>query len=339
MTSHLCSTIIKLFIIIGLLLNLLACANMSRQAGGSGGAPAMDEAADVAEEIVMTDDAASEANAEVAERSSAADTSPAEPNEAPSDDRVKAATGQEITAKEEEARHIFKFDDTINADELAWACRVAVGLDKLATDFQLEALTYYYRGTNQNDYERLGAGLILGNSLLTVKGIPCAGEGDLKNAVAMKIMDVLGAGGSYTEFCAMDFRDNFLLMGHDGPAHLAISDKKPMLRGLGLYHGKAGFGISVEFNVQTGPVTILTCTQTRAGQLKFLTAEGESIPGPTMKIGNTNSRIKFDLSPAEFVDTWCSHAPTHHCALGLGHVAEKLLKFGRLSGLELVKVG
>ncbi|NOZ30089.1 MAG: arabinose isomerase, partial [Chloroflexi bacterium] len=170
-------------------------------------------------------------------------------------------------------------------------------------------------------------------------GIPCSGEGDLKNAVAMKVLDVLGAGGSYTEFYAMDFRDQFVLMGHDGPGHIAISDRKHVLRGLGLYHGKAGFGVSVEFNVRTGPVTIFACTQTRDGRLKFLAAEGESLPGPILRIGNTNSRIRFRLPPAEFVDAWCAQAPTHHCALGVGHVASTLAKFAHLEGLPFVEVG
>ena len=253
-------------------------------------------------------------------------------------DRVDDVTQAEIDAKLEEARRIFEIDESVTEEDLTWACRVAAGLDKLVADFQLDALAYYYRGTRQNEYERLGAGLILGNSLLTARGIPCSGEGDLKNAVAMKVMDVLGAGGSYTEFYAMDFNEQFVLMGHDGPGHIAISDRKPILRGLGLYHGKAGFGVSVEFNVKTGPVTIFACTQTRDGRLKFLAAEGESLPGPILRIGNTNSRIRFRLPPAEFVDAWCAEAPTHHCALGVGHVAGRLAKFAHLKGLEFVEV-
>ncbi|MCB0124002.1 MAG: L-fucose/L-arabinose isomerase family protein [Caldilineaceae bacterium] len=254
-------------------------------------------------------------------------------------DRVDAATDAQIARKLEEAHALFTIDDSADEASLNWACRVAVGLDQLVADFDLSALAYYYRGTNDNEYERLGAGLILGNSLLTARGIPAAGEGDLKNAVAMKIMDSLGAGGSYTEFYAMDFNEHFVLMGHDGPAHLAIGSRKPVLRGLGIFHGKAGAGISVEFNVKHGPITILTCTQTRDGNLKFMTAEGESIPGPIMRIGNTNSRLKFQLGPAEFVDAWCAEAPTHHCALGVGHVADTVRKFARLKGLRFVEVG
>jgi L-arabinose isomerase len=151
-------------------------------------------------------------------------------------------------------------------------------------------------------------------------------------------MDRLGAGGSYTEFVAMDFVENFLLMGHDGPGHVAISDRKPVLRGLGLYHGKRGYGISVEFSVKLGPITILGVTQTADGRLKLLVAEGESIPGATLKLGNTNSRLRFGQGPAEFMDRWCVEGPTHHVALGVGHQRSRIEKVARLLDLPCVSL-
>ncbi|MCL5742357.1 MAG: L-fucose/L-arabinose isomerase family protein [Acidobacteria bacterium] len=228
--------------------------------------------------------------------------------------------------------------ENCDPQDLEWAAKVAVGLDKLADRFALDGLTYYYRGLDGNEYERLAAGLILGNSLLTARGIPASGEGDLKTCLAMMAMDRLGAGGSYTEFYAMDFVDNFVLMGHDGPGHLAISEGKPVLRGLGLYHGKRGRGCSVEFHVKLGPVTVLGMSQTAEGNLKMICAEGESIPGPILRIGNTNSRLKFALGPAEFVNRWCEEGPTHHCALGIGHNRGCIAKLSELTGIPLATV-
>lgn len=263
------------------------------------------------------------------------------------DTRVEAVTDGEISAKIAEINRTFqiaqpgsdKISRAVTDDGLRWTARVACGLDRLVDDFDLNGLTYYYRGLNGNRSEELGASLIVGNSLLTARGVPASGEGDLKTCIAMLIMDRLGAGGSYTEFYAMDFNDDFILMGHDGPGHVAISDTKPLLRGLGLYHGKRGYGISVEFKVKTGPVTILGMTQTADGRLKMLAAEGESIPGPTLQIGNTNSRLKFALDPAEFMNRWAEQGPTHHCALGVGRQLPKIRKLARLLGLELVVIG
>ena len=227
----------------------------------------------------------------------------------------------------------------IEPEQLDWSARVAVGLDKLVADFELDALTYYYRGVGGNEAERLGAGVIVGNSLLTARGVPTAGEGDLKTNIAQLILDRLGAGGSYTEYYALDFDDDFVLMGHDGPGHVAIAQEQPTLRALKLYHGKSGAGLSVEFKVRYGPVTIVGCTQTEDGRLKLLAAEGESIPGETFRIGNTNSRLRFGLGPAEFLERWCAEGPTHHVALGVGHVAGEVRNVASLLGLEYAEVG
>ena len=250
---------------------------------------------------------------------------------------VRQVSDAEVSEKLRVTREMFTLENAPE-DDLEWAARVAAGLDRLVEKFSLDGLTYYYRGLEGNLYERLGAGLILGNSLLTARGIPASGEGDLKTCFAMMILDRFGAGGSYTEFYAMDFRDNFVLMGHDGPGHLAISERKPVLRGLGLYHGKRGYGVSVEFNVKTGPITLLAMTQTAAGSLKMLSAEGESLPGPILKIGNTNSRLRFPLGPREFINQWCQQGPTHHCALGVGHLKDAIAKLSQLLGVPVVEI-
>ena len=261
------------------------------------------------------------------------------------DVRVNAVTARQIVAKRNQVIELFDISEDSPSDPLAkkpsdesleWACKVAVGLDCLVNDFNLDGLTYYHRGVGDSVYERLGAGLILGCSLLTTNGIPCSGEGDLKNCIAMKIMDLLKAGGSFTELYAMDFTDNFILMGHDGPFHAGISEGRPILRGLSLYHGKSGAGVSVEAEVRNGPVTILGITQTRDGFIKLLCSEGWSLPGDRLRIGNTNSRLRFTAAAddpfdvADWMNAWAAEGPTHHVALGVGH-QEKFIR--RLASL------
>jgi L-arabinose isomerase len=261
--------------------------------------------------------------------------------------RVGRATDDEVAAKEAEIRAMFAFADPsadpiagpIEPEQLDWSARVGVGLDKLVADFDLDALTYYYRGVDGNEAEQLGAGVIVGNSLLTARGIPTAGEGDLKTNIAQLLLDRLGAGGSYTEYYALDFDEDFVLMGHDGPGHVAIAQEQPTLRSLKLFHGKRGAGLSVEFKVRYGPVTIVGCTQTADGRLKLVVAQGESVPGETFRIGNTNSRLRFALEPAEFFERWCAEGPTHHVALGVGHVAADVRRIASMLGLEYAQVG
>jgi L-arabinose isomerase len=260
--------------------------------------------------------------------------------------RVQQATDADVAAKVDEIRSVFNFADPssdpiagpVTDEQLDWSARVAVGLDRLAADHELDGLAYYYRGAD-NEAELLGAGMIVGNSLLTARGVITSGEGDLKTNIAQLLLDRLGAGGSFTEWYALDFDEQFSLMGHDGPGHIAIAQEQPTLRSLKLFHGKRGAGLSVEFKVRYGPVTIVGCTQTAEGRLKLIVGEGESVPGETFRIGNTNSRLKFGLPPAEFFEAWCEHGPTHHVALGIGHVAGEVRNVARLLELEYARVG
>lgn len=262
-------------------------------------------------------------------------------------DRVNKVTDAEIDAKVEEARQTFLMPppgyDRITAkvedEELRWAAQVACAEDKLIEDFALDGLAYYYRGLNNNLYERIAAGMILGNSLATARGIPCAGEADLKTCVAMFIMDHFNAGGSFCELYFFDYEGDFVIVGHDGPGHIAIGDKKPILRGMKLFHGKSGHGVSVEFNIKNGPVTLLGLTQTGEGTFKFVAAQGESIPGPIFQIGNTNTRVRFGtMRPDAFAKAWIETGSTHHFALGVGHQLGKIEKLAKLLGFELAVV-
>jgi hypothetical protein len=63
-------------------------------------------------------------------------------------------------------------------------------------------------------------------------------------------------GGSFTEYYAIDFIDDIVLMGHDGPGHAGIAEGKTKVRSLQVYHGKIGHGLSVEMRVKAGPVTL-----------------------------------------------------------------------------------
>jgi L-arabinose isomerase len=252
--------------------------------------------------------------------------------------RVEDVTDAQVQERVALAREVFELDDTVNPDDLAWGARVSVGLDRLVDDFALDSLAYYHRGLNGEQHEKLGAGMILGASLLTARGIPAAGEYELRNSIAMLVMDRLGAGGSFTELQALNFVDDVVEMGHDGPAHLAISSRRPLLRGLGVYHGKRGWGVSVEFDVKQGPVTTFGIGQRRDGRYVLVASEGTVVPGPLLRIGNTTSRVDFGCDPGEWTDAWSASGVDHHWALGTGHRAAELKAVAELLGLEFVQV-
>ncbi len=241
----------------------------------------------------------------------------------------------QIKARVAKFRRVFAVQDDCSQAELERAARTSVALDRLVKEHDLGSLAYYYMGTGNAENEDAISSIILGNSLLTARGIPVAGEYEVKNAQAMKIMDTFGVGGSFTEYYAMDFADDVVLMGHDGPGHIAIAEGRTKVRPLKVYHGKVGRGLSVEMSVKHGPVTLLSVVETADGKLKLLVAEGESVAGPILEIGNTNSRYRFSIGARKFVNDWNAHGPAHHCAVGVGHIADKL---GKLLGVEVARV-
>ncbi|MFJ9058029.1 arabinose isomerase [Streptomyces sp. NPDC102409] len=252
--------------------------------------------------------------------------------------RVAAVTDEEAGERVALVRRVFTLDASVKEEDLDWAARVSVGLDRLVEEFELDSLAYYHRGLDGEIHERLGAGMILGASLLTARGIPVAGEYELRTSLAMLIADTLGAGGSFTELQALNFRDGVVEMGHDGPAHLAISSEEPLLRGLGVYHGKRGWGVSVEFDVKHGPVTTFGIGQEADGAFSFIVSEGEVVPGPLLEIGNTTSRVDFGFDPGEWTDAWSSTGIGHHWTVCTGHRAKDFKAAADLLGVPFLKV-
>lgn len=246
-------------------------------------------------------------------------------------ERVSEAETRERTAL---ARQVFAVQDSVVDEDLAWGATVSVALDRLVEDFDLDTLAYYHRGLDGELHERLGAGMILGASLLTARGVPAAGEYELRTSLAQLATQSIGAGGSFTEIQALDFGDGVVEMGHDGPAHLGVGARDPLLRGLGVYHGKRGWGVSVEFDVQHGPVTLLGLGQDADGSLAFITSEGTVVPGPLLAIGNTTSRVDFGRDPGEWVDAWSATGVGHHWSLAVGHHSADFRAAASLLGID-----
>ncbi|MEU9632176.1 MULTISPECIES: L-fucose/L-arabinose isomerase family protein [Streptomyces] len=248
--------------------------------------------------------------------------------------RVEQVTRAETRERMALARQVFTLDDSVVEEDFAWGATVSVALDRLVADFELDSLAYYHRGLDGELHERLAAGMILGASLLTARGVPAAGEYELRTSVAQLATQCVGAGGSFTEIQALDFEDGVVEMGHDGPAHLALGARDPLLRGLGVYHGKRGWGVSVELDVRHGPVTLLGLGQDADGSLSFVTSEGTVVPGPLLEIGNTTSRVDFGRDPGEWVDAWSATGVGHHWSLAVGHRTADFRAAASLLGID-----
>jgi L-arabinose isomerase len=248
-----------------------------------------------------------------------------------------AISEEAVAARLEQIRGHFDVQVDCPSSELARAARTSVALDRFVELHDLQFMAYYYKGSGVEANEDTMSSIILGSSLLTARGIPVAGEYEVKNALAMKILDAFGVGGSFTEYYAVDYHDDVVVMGHDGPGHIAIAEGKTKVRPLEVYHGKVGRGLSVEMSVRHGPVTLFSVVEDRERGFRFLVAEGMCEAGPTLAIGNTNSRYRFSLGAKAFIEKWNAHGPAHHCAIGVGHLASQLGKLASLLEIPIHK--
>lgn len=255
-------------------------------------------------------------------------------------------TPAEIEAKKSEILNLFDTPDPVSdpltrkltPEHLETAARVAVTLDKFVEHHELDGLAYYYEGEPGSRLRKIVTNLIVGNSLLTAAGFPMCGESDLKTCIAMLLMDRIDIGGSFAEFHPIDFREGFVLVGHDGPHHINIADGRPALRSLVTYHGKPGNGAGVEFRIKDGPITMLSIGLNAQGRFRFVLAEGQSVHGPIPATGNTNTRGFFEPDVRTFLKRWVAAGPTHHFALGVGHRAQTLARIAGALGIECVTV-
>lgn len=257
-------------------------------------------------------------------------------------DEVKAlrdvVSEEQVKGMIERFHEMFEVSNECPQPEIWRAALTSCALHDLIKKHKMGAMAYYYEGQPGNEHEDIVTSVIAGNTLLTANHVPVAGEYEIKNVLAMKIMDLFGAGGSFSEFYAMDFEDDIVMLGHDGPAHAAIAEGKVKLVPLNVYHGKPGKGLSIQMSVAHGPVTILSVLQDGAGKVKLLVAEGESEAGPTLEIGNTNSRYRFSIGARAYMNAWASAGPSHHCAIGVGHIAEKIEKLAQILGIAVIRV-
>jgi len=251
----------------------------------------------------------------------------------------KNIASEQIEKKIEQFHKDFIVDRSCSDEEIVRAAKTSIVLDLLVMNHRLGCMAYYYEGAGDRIYEDIITSVIPGNTLLTMHGVPVAGEYEVKNIIAMKIMDILGVGGSFSEFYALDLDDDIVLLGHDGPAHAGIAEGKVKIIPLPVYHGKPGQGLSIQMSVKKGKITAFSVVQDIKGQVKLLFSEGVCVAGPVLEIGNTNSRYRFSIGAKDFLRQWSEKGPAHHMAIGTGHIGGIIEKLASLLKIGSVKIG
>ena len=248
-------------------------------------------------------------------------------------------TSEQLEDMYRQLREMYDVDKTVTNEHLKVSAQLAAAYDEVIRQkYDIHAFGYYWWGEKEL-ITQLRSQSALAVSRLAALGSPGVTEGDVKTAMAMKILDLVGAGGMFLEFFSMDFDENFILMGHDGPSNINVAAKRPRLQHLKVHHGKSGHGLGIDFEMRQGPVTLLNLTQFDSGDtFKLIYTIAEVIPGDTLAIGNPNCRVRVSRPIHEFMDAWCQQGPSHHIALGVGNHGEEIDAFAGAMKFRCVRV-
>ena len=255
------------------------------------------------------------------------------------EEAYKRVTEEQLEDMYRQFREMYDVDKTVTDEHMRDSAQIAVAYDEVVRKkYNIHAFGYYWWGEKPIVTQlRSQSGLAV--SRLAALGHPGVTEGDVKAAMAMKILDLLGAGGMFVEFFSMDFDENFLLMGHDGPSNINVAEGRARLQHLPIHHGKSGHGLGIDFDMKRGPVTLLNLTQFDAGDtFKMIYTIGEVVPGDILAIGNPNCRVRVNRPIHEFMDAWCQQGPQHHTALGIGDHSEEIETFAEAMRFRCVRI-
>ncbi|NLD60165.1 MAG: hypothetical protein GX647_10975 [Clostridiales bacterium] len=250
----------------------------------------------------------------------------------------KRVTDGQVGDMYRQFREFYDVDETVTDEHMYESARVAVAFDEVVRRHGIDAFGFYWWGEKPYMTE-LRAQSALAVSRLAALGIPGVTEGDVKTAMAMKILDLLGGGGMFLEFFSSDFDENFILVGHDGPSNVNVAKGKPVLQNLTVHHGKTGEGLGIDFNMAEGPCTLLNLTQFGTEKtFKLIYTVGEVVSGDILNIGNPNCRVRVKKPIHEFFDDWCRQGPGHHTALGVGDFSREIEAFAERMDFACVRV-
>jgi L-arabinose isomerase len=255
------------------------------------------------------------------------------------EEACQRVTPEQLQEMYREFREMYDVDETVTDEHMRTSAQVAVAYDEIIRKkYGIDAFGYYWWGEKEL-ITQLRSQSALAVSRLSALGRPGVTEGDVKAAMAMKLLDLLGAGGMFLEFFSMDFDQEFLLMGHDGPSNINIAAKRPRLQHLEVHHGKSGRGLGIDFEMQQGPMTLLNLTQFGSGDtFKLIYTVAEVVAGEVLGIGNPNCRVRVSRPIPEFMDAWCQEGPEHHIALGLGDRSAEIETFAEAMGFGCIRV-
>ncbi len=191
----------------------------------------------------------------------------------------------------------------------------------LADEYKLEALSV-------KCYTTYMGKVCLGYSVLAEEGVVASCEGDVTNALTMKLLYELSEKPvNNTDLLYLDEEANTILFAHCGSSGFSIAEGDIELAPVRL----AETGVCSRFLMKTGTVTAVNiCGHGESFRMAIM--KGEAIPCGMEFPGNP-VKIKFDKNVNDINEEIMENGIGHHWMVGYGDYVEELKRFCKIKGI------
>ena len=211
--------------------------------------------------------------------------------------------------------------------ELELAAKMFASFKAMAKKYNLDALAIRC-WPETSDIFGIAPCAVIG--MLNDNGIPTSCEGDVPGALTMMILQALAGGGLplFVDLISYDEKDNSGVVWHCGAAPTSLCRKfeETEYRLHFRVDGGDKKGVSNDFSLKAGRITLAKLDQDVDGHFRMLIASGTAVDTEPFIRGNP-LRIRFDVPVGKLVDTIMMKGFEHHYTVIHADIKDELLQF------------
>ncbi|MCY0879237.1 MAG: hypothetical protein OWU84_09885 [Firmicutes bacterium] len=219
-----------------------------------------------------------------------------------SDDAVQAGVA--------EVRRLLANSDAVDSQQIVQSVRAEGGLRALMRDEGIQALCVECWPQYMVDY---GGAVCWANSRLIDDGIMAGCEADVHGTITMLIQKHLSGTSPFFGDLVHLAHDDRLVFWHCGAAPLSLAGEPQRAS----VHPNRKVGLTVDFALKSGPVTVLRLHRDVSGQYSLMAIPGEALDDPLYFSGNTVA-VRPRSDAKQVLAELLRDGAEHHFAVGYG---------------------
>ena len=220
--------------------------------------------------------------------------------------------------------------------------RVGLGLRHLLEESDYQGFSVNFQAFDRGD-RPANTMPFLEISKAMARGIGYAGEGDVLTAALVGALARAFGAVTFTEIFCPDWAGNSLFLSHMGEISPAVAGDVPRVIAKPFFSGGSCDPAVLTCAVQPGPAVFVNLAPGPDDTFSLIIAPVDVLAedaalDPEMR-NVVRAWIRPHMSIPRFLEAYSRAGGTHHSALVLGDRAAAIAAFGRMNGLEVVRIG